>query len=361
MTLQTRKPTGKASYPLILLAGGEGSGKTWAAVEATGMPTVDRAFFLEIGEGMADEYGAVPGADFEIIEHDGTIGAIREVIQEVTRIPAEEGKHNLLIVDSMSELWSLLSDNAQREANARAKRKGRNIGDGAKIDMDLWNRATDVWEGIVRQLHQFPGPVIMTARMEIVTVMDGEGRPTKQKDFKIQTQKRLPYRVTAVLEARQHRVWTMTKIATTVPSLQLPPGKQITFEDFSVAKLLDTMGVTAGMAESTFQKATPDDALSDEAQDRAEQVEQAAREQARREKQQAQRQAFVKSFTDDLLAAESAGDLNAINALGKQAQDAGDGELVRIAMKIRSRLQAAQQAAPPVVDGEVMPDGSDTA
>lgn len=361
MTLQTRKPTGKASYPLILLAGGEGSGKTWAAVEATGMPTVDRAFFLEIGEGMADEYGAVPGARFEIIEHDGTIQQIRQAIHDAAAVPVAEGKHNLLIVDSMSELWSLLSDNAQREATARAKRKGRNV-EGAKIDMDLWNRATDVWEGIVRQLHRFPGPVLLTARMEIVTVMDGEGRPTKQKDFKIQTQKRLPYRVTAVLEARQHRVWTMTKIATTVESLQLPPGKEITFEDFSVSKLLDTMGVTKGMVESTFQKATPDDSLSDEVQERAENAEQAAREKVRQEQVQAQRQAFVKSFTDDLLAAESVGDLGVINALGKQAQDAGDGELVQIAMKVRGRLQQAQQSAQqaPVVDGEVMTDGSAT-
>lgn len=354
MTLQTRKPTGKASYPLILLAGGEGSGKTWAAVESTAMPTVDRAFFLEIGEGMADEYGAVPGSRFEIIEHDGTIPRIRQVIHEASQIQAQDGKHNLLIVDSMSELWSLLSDNAQREANARAKRKGRNVGDGAKIDMDLWNRATDVWEGIVRQLHSFPGPVILTARMEVVTLMDAEGRPTKAKDFKIQTQKRLPYRVTAVLEARQHRVWTMTKIATTVPSLQLVPGKEVTFDDFSVAKLLDTMGVTSGMGESTFQPAVTDDSLSDDAQEREE-----AR--AKQEAARKQREAFVKSFTDDLLAAESAGNLGAINALGRQAQDAGDGELVQIAMKIRSRLMKSQEEAAPVVDGEVISDGSNTA
>nr|WP_252860289.1 hypothetical protein [Corynebacterium ulcerans] len=40
----TRKPTGRPSFPIILLAGVEGSGKTWAAVEATGLPLIDRAF-----------------------------------------------------------------------------------------------------------------------------------------------------------------------------------------------------------------------------------------------------------------------------------------------------------------------------
>ena len=74
MEFKTRKPSCKASFPLMLLAGIEGAGKTWAAVEATGMESVDRAFFIEVGESQADAYGAVPGADFEIIEHDGPLG-----------------------------------------------------------------------------------------------------------------------------------------------------------------------------------------------------------------------------------------------------------------------------------------------
>lgn len=267
MTITTRKPTGQTSWPFILLAGVEGGGKTWAAVEATGMESVDKAFFIELGEGMADEYGQVPGADFEIIEHDGTVGMIREAIAWACEQPAADGKHNMLLFDSLSELWALLSDNAQAEANRRAARKGRKVpDDGAQITMDLWNRATDVWEGIIAQLRRFPGPVIGTARLEQVTLMDGSGQPTKEKDWKIQAQKRLPYRVQVIVQARQPRTWTMTKIATTVPALQLQPGQERTFNDFSVVKLLETMGVGANTAPATFREAVQDDSLADNPQ-----------------------------------------------------------------------------------------------
>lgn len=269
MTITTRKPSGRASWPFILLAGVEGAGKTWAAVEATGMDQVDRAFFLELGEGMADEYGAVPGADFEIIEHDGSVGQVREAIAWAAQQPAADGKHNMLIFDSLSELWALLSDNAQAEANRRVQRKGRQVPEGgAQVTMDLWNRATDVWEGIIAQLQRFPGPVLGTARLEMVTLMDEKGQPTKDRDWKIQAQKRLPYRAQVIVQARQPRRWTMTKIATTVPELQLEPGSEHTFNDFSVAKLLTAMGVGADTAASRFTEARADDSLSDEPQER---------------------------------------------------------------------------------------------
>lgn len=280
MTITTRKPTGQTSWPFILLAGVEGGGKTWAAVEATGMESVDKAFFIELGEGMADEYGQVPGADFEIIEHDGTVGMIREAIAWACEQPAADGKHNMLLFDSLSELWALLSDNAQAEANRRAARKGRKVpDDGAQITMDLWNRATDVWEGIIAQLRRFPGPVIGTARLEQVTLMDGSGQPTKEKDWKIQAQKRLPYRVQVIVQARQPRTWTMTKIATTVPALQLQPGQERTFNDFSVVKLLETMGVGANTAPATFREAVQDDSLADNPQPKQKPQQEATAEQ----------------------------------------------------------------------------------
>lgn len=354
----TRKPTGKASFPLILLAGVEGSGKTWAAVESTGMEQVDRAFFLEIGEGMADEYGSVPGADFEIISHDGTVQQIRQALAWAGQQPAADGKFNMLIVDSMSEVWSLLSDNAQAEADRRVKRKGRNVPEGgAQITMDLWNRATDTWEGMIRQMHAFPGPVILTARLDVVTLMDNDGKPTKDKDWKIQAQKRLPYRVTVLMQARQPRVWTMTKIATTVPALQLDPGKAMTFNDFSVPKLLEKMGVTAGMESSTFQSPVVDESLSDEAQAAAEVAAQQAQEREQQEQAAAARRDQVSRFGDDLLAAEKSGDLSMVNQMGKSVYEAGDSELTMMTKQVQQRMMASQQPAPPVVEGEVMPNG----
>ena len=88
---RTRPPSCEPSWPMIMLAGVEGSGKTWAAAEATGMPIIGRSFFIEVGESMADEYGAVPGAQFEIIEHDGTFRQILGAAQWAASIKPNEG------------------------------------------------------------------------------------------------------------------------------------------------------------------------------------------------------------------------------------------------------------------------------
>lgn len=341
MTITTRKPTGRTAWPFILLAGVEGGGKTWAAVEATTMPQVHRAFFIELGEGMADEYGQVPGADFEIIEHDGTVGMVREAIAWASEQTAPEGKHNLLIFDSLSELWALLSDNAQAEANRRATRKGRRVPeDGAQITMHLWNRATDVWEGIITQLRRFPGPVIGTARLEQVTLIDNNGQPTRDKDWKIQAQKRLPYRVQVIVQARQPRTWTMTKIATTVPELQLEPGKEVTFNDFSVPQLLEKMGVGAGTAASTFREAVGDDSLSDEPKPAP-------------VKPERSREDKVREFADNLLAAEKAGDMEVVEKVLRWAKDHKDRQFAEMAQTTLERM--AKRNVEEVLDGELVP------
>ena len=342
MTITTRKPACQTAWPFILLAGVEGGGKTWAAVETTAMEQVDRAFFLELGEGMADEYGQVPGADFEIIEHDGTIGQIREAITWAASQPAARGKHNLLIFDSLSELWALLSDNAQAEANRRQQRRGRQVpDDGAQITMDLWNRATDVWEGIITQLQRFPGPVIGTARLEQVTLVDGNGQPTKDKDWKVQAQKRLPFRASVIVQARQPRQWTMTKIATTVPELQLEPGKELTFNDFSVPKLLTAMGVGAETEARTFQDAKRDDSLSDAAQ---------VREEARQA-----RAAKVKEWADKLLASEKAGDRDTVARVAEWAEQQNDTQLLSMARTTLERMPTAtRNAETEVLEGELI-------
>ena len=71
MTLKTRKPTGAVPWPLVLIEGEEKAGKTWACAEFTASPKVGRCFWIDLGEGAADEYGAIPGADYEVVEHDG--------------------------------------------------------------------------------------------------------------------------------------------------------------------------------------------------------------------------------------------------------------------------------------------------
>lgn len=89
----------------------------------------------------------------------------------------------------------------------------------------------------------------------------------------------------------------------------------------------------------------------------------ASREEVRNRQrdEQLERQDHVRRFAESLQEAESAGDLARVQELGAYVQKQQDGELVRMAQQVFNRLQTAQQAASPVVDGEVMPDGPDTA
>lgn len=352
---KTRKPSGRASFPLVLLSGQEGTGKTWAAVETTAMEQVDRAFFIEVGESQADAYGAVPGADFEIIEHDGTIRNIREALQWAAAQEPAEGKFNLLIIDSMTQIWQLLQDNGQQEANRRARRKGKQIPEeGVRLSMDLWNQIKEVWNGILQQCRHFPGPVLMTSRLELVTAMDDKGNPTRDKQWKIQAEKNIPYNCQVVLQARAPRQWTLTKIATTVPELQLPVGGEIQFNDFSVEKLLTSMGIAADAAPTTYIETRPDGEFDEEKQ--REDAERAEREAA-----EERRKSYVSTQAQGLMDAEKNRDLDKLNAALRYYQQQGDGQLVQMAQETIQRLQKvqsqeAQETVKNVLDGEVVED-----
>lgn len=238
MTLRTRKPSGRPSWPLILLAGVEGSGKTWSAAEATGISMVGSAWWIEIGEQMADEYIKVPGADFEIIDHDGTYRNIAEQIREAAAAPTVDGKPNMLVVDSMTELWDLLSGEQQEIAN----RKRGNKTTEAPITMDQWNAAKKRWNQVIDALRSFPGPVILTSRLESVAVVGPDGKPVQgASSWKIRAEKNLPYEVQVVMQAQQPRHWTMTKVAST--QLIMPPVGVLPWPEFTVEELLIRMGL----------------------------------------------------------------------------------------------------------------------
>lgn len=192
--IRTRKPTGKPPWPQLLIAGASKAGKTYACAEASASELIAKTYWLGIGEPDPDMYGAIPGADFEIVEHDGSLRGIGHALGAINA----EGE-SLLVVDSMTRLWDLLKDEAQALASERARRKNRGNPDEAKIDMDLWNRAKERHAAVVSTLQAHQGPVLMTARLDVVTAMDDQGRPTKDKDLKIQTEKNLPYEVDGVV------------------------------------------------------------------------------------------------------------------------------------------------------------------
>lgn len=342
----TRKPSGIQSSPVILLAGVAGAGKTWAAVEATAIPEVDRAFFIEIGEGVADAYGAVPGADFEIIEHDGSIGQIRDAIRWASEQPAESEKYNMLILDSLTEVWDLLKDNASATMMERVRRKQRRLNGGEpRPDMDLWNKAGEVSDGIMRQLLDFPGPVICTARLDEVTEINDSGKPSGAKDWKIQVNKKVPFRVSAVVQARSPRTWHLEKIVSTNPNLQMQPGELKLLPDFTVAKLMEAMQVKPNSPGSTMVDPKLDDSLSEKSQSQKpaqQQAQQPAQQQSPEHRKQ-----DIAEFAKQLMQREQQGDFNGIESACRYYSQHGDREKTQMARATLDRMQrkAEQDAA----------------
>lgn len=190
-----RRPTGKPSWPILLLAGREKAGKSYQAALASTSDLIDRTFWVGFGEKDPDEYGAIPGARFEIAEHDGTLADLRDTLRYLLSIPKGE-LPNLLVIDSATRVWTTLRDKATFIAQQRGKkdRDGEFI-----ITMDIWNKVNTEWVEILNLIRRWNGPVILTARLDTVAVIEN-GKPTSQKAEKVQGQKSMAYDVDAIVE-----------------------------------------------------------------------------------------------------------------------------------------------------------------
>ncbi|MFD1656935.1 AAA family ATPase [Streptomyces caeni] len=238
--LKTRQPSGKPSWPMILLAGAEKTGKTYAAAALSASDLVDRTFWIEVGEGSADLYGALPGARYEIVEHDGSFNNLGLMTRLATEQPVEKKPH-ALVVDSMTAVWDMLADEQQLIANQRAARKGRGGSGDATITMDQWNAAKKRWNRLLDVLRKHNGPVILIARLEQVAVVGPDGKPTTDKTWKIRAEKNLPFEVEAVVEMPRPREAYLTGVRSL--RLEVPPGAHVPYSDFTLDGLLRDMGL----------------------------------------------------------------------------------------------------------------------
>ncbi|WP_058629185.1 AAA family ATPase [Microbacterium testaceum] len=251
MPLATRKPTGRPSWPILLLAGREGAGKTFAALSASASPLVGRALYIGVGEDDPDEYSMIPGVDFDIVVHDGTYPGILNAIKAAAEEPS--GDHpNLIVVDSMSRLWTLIQDNVQAIANKRAKGR-RNANGDFTISMDLWNLAADQWNDVMNAIRLHQGPVVLTARLDPVTVMEN-GQPTGAKEWKVQAHKSLVFDAAGVVEMRERGQFLITKLKSIRVMLEGPRQ----YPGFTVAKLWNDLGLGDGVGERGHATVVPD-------------------------------------------------------------------------------------------------------
>lgn len=237
-TLQTRKPTGLPSWPILLLGGREGAGKSWAAIEASASPLIGRTLYIGIGEDDPDEYSLIPGADFEIVVHDGTYPGILAAVRAAVAEPTAGDLPTLIIVDSGTRLWNLIGDNMQAIANRRANGKKNASGDYT-ISPDLWNVAANQWQDVMDALRVHQGPAIITARLDSVTVMEN-GQPTKAKEWKVQAHKSLVFDASAVIEMHERGHFLITKVKSARVKLDKPKP----FPGFTVDTLWKDIGIS---------------------------------------------------------------------------------------------------------------------
>lgn len=237
MSIKVRQPSGKPPWPMILLAGSEKAGKSWSAAEFSSSDLIGRTFWIEIGEGSADQYGAMQGARYEIVDHDGSYQQILTACREAVAESAVKGRPNAIVIDSMTELWDLLCNEQQEVAN---KKRG---GTEATITMDQWNTAKKRWRRVIDALRTNDGPIILTARFEQVTVMDKAGKPTTQKEWKIRAEKNLPFEVDGIVELPKPRQAYLNGMRSVV--LQVPQGGHLPLPDFTIDKLFRDLGLSA--------------------------------------------------------------------------------------------------------------------
>lgn len=201
MGIKTRKPTGAVPWPLVLIEGGEKTGKSWQLAEFTASEKVGQAYWIDLGEGAADEYAAIPGANYLVIEHDGTwadiFGQVQAIREEAQRAHAAGEKPVVLLIDSMTAEWDMLKDWATARAvsskfGQRMLAKDPNA--EVKPDNRLWNDANQRHASLMRLLMTFPGIVVMTARGKEVAAMGTDGKPVAgQKDYRVEGQKNLAF------------------------------------------------------------------------------------------------------------------------------------------------------------------------
>jgi len=232
--IKSRKPTGQVPWPLILLEGGEKAGKSLVPVVLSRSDRVGMTYWVDLGEGAADEYAVLQGAQYEVIEHDGSY---RDIVAQITAIYHEAKRAHeageppvVLVVDSMSAEWTMLvnwtNDRARRSKNGKSKLAAD---PDAEIDptSNLWNDANKRHARIMEMLMTFPGIAIVTARGKEVAVMGANGQPVEgKKQWKVEGQKALAYDASAWIRlTREPRSASLVGVRSL--KLQVPRGKML--------------------------------------------------------------------------------------------------------------------------------------
>lgn len=211
--LRTRPPTGRVPWPCILLEGEEKSGKSYSLAQFSASERIGALYWLDLNEGAADEYGAIEGTKYQVIEHDGSyaqvLAAVQAVKAEARRAAAAGEPPVVLGIDTGSAIWDGLKDWASQRAARSAKNREalkRDPNAEVLISQNLWNDAGARWRKLQTELLTFPGIVVVTARGKEVTEVDANGRPVEgRKTWSVQMHREFPYAASVWVRLRRGR------------------------------------------------------------------------------------------------------------------------------------------------------------
>src|SRR4051812_21048987 len=211
--LKTRKPTGRVPWPCILLEGEEKAGKSWALAQFSTSDRIGALYWIDLNEGAGDEYGAIPGAAYELVEHDGSYAQVLAAVQAIkaeARRAADAGEPPVVLgIDTGSAIWDGLKDWASARAAQSTRNREllkRDPNAEIVISQNLWNDAGSRWRKLQTELLTFPGIVVVTARGKEVTEVDANGRPIEgQKTWSVQTHREFPYAASVWVRLRRGR------------------------------------------------------------------------------------------------------------------------------------------------------------
>ena len=176
---KTRRPAAAGTWhQRVLLSYEPGTYPQREAARLTADPRLAASYWLPVGQDAnPDLYAQEQGADFDIIDYDGTWADMFEQVcaaWDEARDAAEAGYPSALIVTSMTGVHAMLNDTADRRARRQhaAALTARGLDPAAafssevhvEIHADLWKLMNRRHAQLMGKILTWPGPVVMTAR-----------------------------------------------------------------------------------------------------------------------------------------------------------------------------------------------------
>jgi hypothetical protein len=186
------------TYPLILVEGPEYTGKSSLAVRLGLDPRIGQTWVLPVGEEVDWLHDIAP---FQKVAHNGQWWQIISAVEQMHALAAEIRQAGdpppLLVVDSGTKVWELLTNWAEfRAASSEKQRVKRALDPNCEVDIThtYWNAAKRRHQRLVHLLRTMPAVVVITARGRWVTAFDDRGQPVNgSKVYSVQAEKDLGY------------------------------------------------------------------------------------------------------------------------------------------------------------------------